>query len=138
MIQFNEMKRQVDKPVDTVDSGIRCERCTLSRGVGLHGLGVCPLEPLSSSLRFSVGSPAKKKRTDPETIIQEYGAVKLSETSAGRVVLENARAKYRVELIQPHEPEFKKYWGKDVERREKQMAELRHESQRMKKEAGMI
>lgn len=120
-----------------VDSDIRCERCTLSTAVGLHGIGECPLEPLHSLLRIFVGSPAKKIRRDPEALIQEYGAVKLSETSDGRKVLENARMKYRAELLQPHEPEFNKYWGKEVEKREKQMAELRHESQRMKREVGM-
>ena len=134
MIQFIQMRTQI-RPVD---SDIRCQRCCMSMEAGPHGIGECPLEPLSSPLRFSVGSPAKKNRTDTERMIREHGAVKLSETSAGRIVLENARAKYRVELLQPHEPEFKKYWGKDVERREKRMTELRRESQRMKREAGMV
>ena len=77
-------------------------------------------------------------RRDPEEIIKEVGAEKLSKTAAGRTILENARSKYRAELIQPHEPEFKSYWGKDVERRNKEMAEVRAESQRLKREAGMI
>lgn len=76
-------------------------------------------------------------RRDPEAIIQEEGAEKLSKTAAGRAVLANARQKYKAELIQPHEPEFKAYWGKTVERREKDMAEVRAESQRLKREAGM-
>lgn len=80
----------------------------------------------------------KGKRRDPEAIIQEEGVEKLSKTVAGRTVLENARAKYRAELIQPHESEFNAYWGKDVARREKEMAEVRAESQRLKREAGMI
>lgn len=78
------------------------------------------------------------RRRDPEAIIQEEGVEKLSKTAAGRTVLENARAKYRAELIQPHESEFNAYWGKDVARREKEMAEVRAESQRLKREAGMI
>ena len=78
------------------------------------------------------------KRRDPEEIIKEEGAEKLSKTAAGRTVLENARSKYRAELIQPHEPEFKAYWGKDVARREKDIAEVRAESQRQKREAGMV
>ena len=77
-------------------------------------------------------------RRDPEEIIKEVGAEKLSKTAAGRTVLENARSKYRAELIQPHEPEFKKYWGKEVAKRERDMAEVRAESQRLKREAGMI
>ena len=115
---------------------MKCGRCTLSLKEGEggeHGLGMCPLEPLHSPLRF----PVKQKgiRRDPEEIIKEVGAEKLSKTAAGRVVLENARSKYRAELLQPHEPEFNKYWGKTVERRNKEMAEVRAESQRMKREA---
>ena len=118
-----------------MDKGLICERCVLPKEVGVHGLGICPLEPLSSPMRFSVQKP---RRTDPETIIQEHGVEKLSKTREGRVVLENARTKYRAELLQPHEPEFNAYWGKDVRRREKEMAEVRAESQRQKKEAGMV
>ena len=104
---------------------------------GEHGLGVCPLEPLRSPLRLH-GKQMKGIRRDPEDIIKEVGAEKLSKTAEGRAILENARSKYRAELIQPHEPEFNKYWGKDVERRNKEMAEVRAESQRQKREAGMI
>ena len=121
-----------------VDNDIRCERCTMSMGVGVHGLGECPLEPLHSPLRFknTGGSPDKKLRRDPEAIIQEYGAVKLSQSSEGIRVLENAKAKYP-ELIQRGEPGFEKYWGKEVRQREKDMREVRAESQRLKREAGM-
>ena len=120
---------------DTVDSDIRCERCTLSIE-GAHGIGECPLEPLHSPLRVSKqGNP---KRSDPETIIREHGVEKLSKTYEGRRVIENARAKYRAELIQPGEPGFDRYWGKDVARREKDMAQVKEESRRMKREVGMV
>lgn len=77
-------------------------------------------------------------RRDPEEIIKEIGAKKLSETASGRTVLENARHKYRAELIQPHEPEFNKYWGKQQEKIQRDMADLRAQSQRMKKERGVV
>ena len=115
---------------------MKCERCTLDRKQGRHGLGICPLEPKHSPLRFSTSG--KKHRTDPETLIQEYGAEKLSQTNEGVKILERAREKYRVELLQPHEPEFQRYWGKDVERRKREMQEIRAQSQRMKREAGMV
>ena len=79
----------------------------------------------------------KGKRTDPEAVIQEYGAEKLSKSSAGRAVLANAKAKYP-ELIQKGEPGFEAYWGKEVRQREKDMAEVRQESRRLKREARMI
>ena len=75
-------------------------------------------------------------RTDPERIIQEVGAQKLSETPEGRSVLENARAKYATELIQPGDSRFNAYYGKEVRQRERHMAELREESKRLKKEAN--
>lgn len=76
-------------------------------------------------------------RRDPEAIIQEYGAEKLVQTAEGRRVIEDAKAKYP-ELIQPGEPGFEKYWGKEVRQREKDMAEVRAESQRLKREKGMV
>ncbi len=79
----------------------------------------------------------KGRRTDPEVIIAEHGAVKLAQTSEGRSVLANAKAKYP-ELIQRGEPGFEKYWGKEVRQREKDMEEVRATSQRMKREAGMV
>ena len=123
----------------TVDSSIRCDRCTLSMGVGVHGLGECPLEPLSSPLRSEAVElvAGKKVRRDPEAIIQEYGAEKLVQTAEGRSVIENAKAKYP-ELIQRGEPGFEKYWGKEVRQRERDMAEVRQESRRLKREAGMV
>lgn len=132
MIQFEEMGRKhthVDKLADS------CERCTLTLGVGVHGIGECPLEPLHSPLRFSV--QVKKTRRDPEAIIQEYGAAILSQSPEGVRVLQNAKAKYP-ELIQRGEPGFEQYWGKEVRQREKEMGEVRAESQRLKREAGMV
>lgn len=80
-------------------------------------------------------SVSQKQRRDPEAIIQEYGAKKLSETQEGRRVLENARQKYRVELLQPGDPEFNKYYGKEIARKEKDRRELEAESRRLKGEA---
>ena len=115
----------------SVDKGLLCERCVLPKGVGVHGIGKCPLEPLHSPLRF----PQKVKgiRTDPETLLQEYGVERLSQSREGRSVLENARQKYRAELVQPHDPEFKKLYGKEIkERQEARMAAV----ERSRKEWG--
>lgn len=79
-----------------------------------------------------------KLRRDPDSIIAEVGAQMLSETAAGRSVLENARRKWEVDLIQPGDSRFNAYYGKQVRQRERDMAELRHESQRLKKERGMV
>ena len=88
-------------------------------------------------LKRVVPAGSIRVRTDPEEVIKEVGAVKLSETAEGRVVLANARAKYYAELIQPGDPSFNSYWGKEVARRERDMAEVRSESQRLKREHGM-
>lgn len=71
-------------------------------------------------------------RRDPDSIIEEYGVGVLEKTREGRTVLENARAKHAIELLQPTDHSFNKYWGKDVARRERDMAELRAESRRQK------
>lgn len=77
------------------------------------------------------------RRTDPEAIIQQYGAMELSKTAAGRSVLTNAKAKYP-ELIQRGEPGFESYWGKEVRQRERDMADVTAKSRRLKREAGMV
>lgn len=73
-----------------------------------------------------------KARRDPDEVIREYGVGVLEKTREGRVVLENARSKYAKELLQPGDPSFNTYWGKDVAKRERDMAELRRESRRLK------
>ena len=70
----------------------------------------------------------KKGSYDPERIIHEYGAKKLSETREGQIVLNKARKKYAAELVQPGDPEFNKLYGKQVKEREEARRELQEKS----------
>ena len=148
MIQFNEMRRN-KSPVDSGIPALKGGGVKASCGTCLK---VLPEFGLAGGLNYVcktcsqnrreeptfVGTISPRgKRRDPEAIIQEYGAEKLSKTPAGRAVLANAKAKYP-ELIQRGEPGFEAYWGKEVRKREKDMAEVRSESQRLKREAGMV
>ncbi len=76
-------------------------------------------------------SSSGKRPDDPERIIHEFGAKKLSETREGQKVLDRARKKYAAELVQPGDPEFNKLYGKQVKERE----EARRELQRQSREA---
>lgn len=116
-----------------------CKRCGRPEK---HSYAECLRYP-SKHLSVTAAGPrpgnlkVERIRVDAETIIQEYGVGELSKTAAGRSVIENARQKYRTELIQPSDPSFNAYYGKEVKQRERDMAELRAESQRLKREAGM-
>lgn len=47
-------------------------------------------------------------------IVKKFGAKELSKNPSGVRVLLKAREKYRIDLLQPKDPEFGKYWGKKV------------------------
>jgi len=49
---------------------------------------------------------------DANRYLRKYGAEKLSKTHEGRKIIEKAKEKYRIDLLQPGDPEFKKHWGK--------------------------
>ena len=68
-----------------------------------------------------------KKEGNPERIIQEVGATELSKTPEGRKVLIKAGEKYKAELTQPGDPEFKKLYGKQI----KEQAEMKRENERI-------
>lgn len=65
---------------------------------------------------------------DPDRIIHEYGAKKLSETKEGQIVLDKARKKYATELVQPGDPEFNKLYGKQVKERNEARRALQEQS----------
>ena len=81
-------------------------------------------------------TPRKMNRADPERIISEYGAEKLSKTREGVRVIEQAAAKYKKELLQPNHPDFKREYGKEIRERAEAQRELRKESDRQWAEKG--
>ena len=54
-----------------------------------------------------------------DLIIAKYGVGFLSKSSYGREVLEKAREKHKIDLLQPSDPLFKVYYGKKVEARDR-------------------
>ena len=89
------------------------------------GDGSILLKHTHRGCRFVKKEALIKRRVDPERIISEYGATELSKTKDGVRVLEAARKKYRAELVQPGDPEFKKLYGKQ----HKEQAELRRHNE---------
>lgn len=112
-----------------------CSRCFLPVSPGRHGLYKCPLEPRSRDPRRII-STGKAVRRDPETVLAEYGAEKLSESTAGRAVLANARQKYKKELLQPADPDFYREYGKEIRAREEARREQERVSRELKRAAG--
>lgn len=77
---------------------------------------------LSCKKKHDLRRPVPSGR-DPEALIREYGAAELSKTSEGRMVLRRAGEKYKAELVQPGDPEFKKLYGKQHRENEERRRE---------------
>ena len=78
----------------------------------------------------------QRKRADPERLITEYGVKVLEKTIEGRAVLNNARKKYRAELVQQGDPEFDKLYGKQIKERAEARRELQQQSEKLWEEKG--
>lgn len=81
-------------------------------------------------------------------LVKKHGAKVLSKSSSGREILKKAAEPYKIDLLQPGDPEFRKYWGKTFdsnklareqnERRSKEMwaaTEERKDFERREKQA---
>lgn len=55
-----------------------------------------------------------------DAVIARYGVDKLSKSPQGREVLNKAREAHKIDLIQPNDPKFNRFYGKQVEYREQQ------------------
>lgn len=55
---------------------------------------------------------------NPDKIIQKYGVAELNKSPQGREVLAKAREIHKIDLIQPNDPKFERFYGKEVRARE--------------------
>ena len=77
------------------------------------------------------GKVSSRNRTNPERIIQEYGVKELQKSKEGRSILQNARVKYKEELLQPNDPDFQKVYGKQIKEREERRLEQVQQANKM-------
>lgn len=68
-------------------------------------------------------------------LLKEHGGEKLLKTAEGRAVLNNLRQQYKMETLQPSDPDFHKVYGKDIKKREEARVALEAQSRREWKEA---